>query len=182
MKIISVWILFALGLVLGVPGRTQQLTFARQAVIGKRAPIELWAVSGAASTGERAPATAVVYQIAMKHGVSFLDDTVAQYRLTLKANRSLAARLFSYGSYFELGATEMVNLHVIPANTQVSIALNVAMGIVNALLPSIQKSVPAPDPSVLVRTGSLVVDAQGSISGLFWAERSNVQGFIDTAQ
>jgi hypothetical protein len=73
----------------------------------------------------------------------------------------------------------MVNLHVIQANSQVSIALNVAMGIVNALLPNVQKSIPAPDPSVLVRTGNLIMDAQGSVSGLFWAEQSGVQGFVD---
>jgi hypothetical protein len=179
MRMLCVWPLLVLGLALGGPGRTQELTFARQAVIGKRQPIELWAVTGTAN-GSRPPATAAVYQIAMKHGVSFLNETVAQYRLNLKENRSLAARLFTWGSYFELGATELVNLHVIQANSQVSIALNVAMGIVNALLPTVQKSIPAPDPSVLVRTGSLILDAEGSVSGLFWAEQSGVQGFVDS--
>jgi hypothetical protein len=179
MRALSVWLLLALGLALSTPGRAQQLTFARQVVYGKCQPIELWAVTGTA-VGSRPPNIAAVYQIAMKHGVSFLDDTVAQYRLTIKENRSLAARLFSWGTYFELGATELVNLHVIQANSQVSIGLNVAMGLVNALLPAVQKSIPAPDPLVLVRTGSLVMDAQGSISGLFWADRSGVAGFIDT--
>jgi hypothetical protein len=179
MRALCVWPLLVLGLTLGGSGRAQELTFARQAVIGKRQPIELWAVTGTANAS-RPPAVAVVYQIAMKHGVSFLDETVAQYRLNLKENRSIAARLFSWGSYFELGATELVNLHVIQANSQVSIALNVAMGIVNALLPNVQKSIPAPDPSVLVRTGKLIMDAQGSVSGLFWAEQSGVQGFVDS--
>ncbi|HEY7390203.1 MAG TPA: hypothetical protein VH640_16930 [Bryobacteraceae bacterium] len=169
-----------LALALAGPAMAEEFTFARQAVIGKRHPIELWAVTGTAN-GSRPPATAVVYQIAMKHGVSFLDETVAQYRLNLKENRSVAARLFSWGSYFELGATELVNLHVIQANSQISVALNVAMGIVNALLPSVQKNIPAPDPSVLVRTGKLIMDAQGSVSGLFWAEQSGVQGFVDAA-
>jgi hypothetical protein len=178
MRALSVWLFLVLAAFAG-PGEAQQLTFARQVVIGKHQPLELWFVSGIAS-GSLPPATAAVYQLAMKHGVSFMDDTVAEYRLNLKENKSLAARLFAWGSYFELGATEMVNLHVIEANSQVSIALNVAMGIVNALLPSVQKSIPAPDPSVLVRTGKLVMDSQGSVSGLFWAEQSSVQGFIDT--
>jgi hypothetical protein len=183
MRALSVWPLLALGLALGMPGRAQQLTFARQVVFGKRQSLELWAVSGMA-VGSRPPNIAAVYQIAMKHGVVFLDDTVAQYRLTLKENRSLAGRLFSWGTYFELGATELVNLHVIHANSQVSIGLNVAMGLVNALLPAVQKNIPVPDPSVLVRTGSLVMDAQGSVSGLFWADRSasGLAGFIDTVQ
>ncbi|HLI82834.1 MAG TPA: hypothetical protein VKV17_02900 [Bryobacteraceae bacterium] len=180
MKLFSVSILAALALALASRGSAQQLTFARQVVVGKRQPLELWFVTGSAN-GSRPPSTAAVYQIAMKHGVSFLDETVAQYRLNLKENRSLAARFFSWGSYFELGATELVNLHVIQANSQVSIGLNVAMGIVNALLPSVQKSIPSPDPSVLVRTGKLVMDAQGSVSGLFWAEQSGVRGFVDTA-
>jgi hypothetical protein len=178
MKALSAWLFPVLTLALAGSGRAQQLTFARQVVFGKRQSIELWAVSGTA-VSSRPPAISAVYQIAMKHGVSFLDDTVAQYRLTLKENRSLAGRLFSWGTYFELGATELVNLHVIQASSQVSIGLNVAMGLVNALLPAVQKSIPAPDPSVLVRTGSLVMDAQGSLSGLFWADRSSVQGFID---
>jgi hypothetical protein len=180
MRLLSLLLFAALALASAGRGSAQQLTFSRQVVIGKRQPLELWFVSGSA-TGSRPPSTAAVYQIAMKHGVSFLDETVAEYRLNLKENRSLAARLFSWGSYFELGATEMVNLHVIQANSQVSIALNVAMGIVNALLPSVQKSVPAPDPSVLVGAGKLVMDAEGSVSGLFWAEQSTVQGFVDTA-
>jgi hypothetical protein len=180
MRPLSLWLFAALALASAGRGSAQQLTFARQVTVGKHQPLELWYVSGSAN-GSLPPATAAVYQIAMKHGVSFLDETVAEYRLNLKQNRSLAARLFSWGSYFELGATEMVNLHVIQANSQVSIALNVAMGIVNALLPSVQKSIPASDPSVLVRTGTLVMDSQGSVSGLFWAEQSSVQGFIDTA-
>jgi hypothetical protein len=179
MRAFSIWLFLALAFGLAEPGRSQQLTFARQVVYGKRQSLELWAVSGT-TAGPRPPAIAAVYQIAMKHGVSFLDDTVAQYKLTLKENRSLAARLFTWGTYFEVGATELVNLRVIQTNSQVSIGLNVAMGLVSALLPALQKNIPTPDPSVLVRTGSLVLDAQGSISGLFWAEHSNVQGFIDT--
>jgi hypothetical protein len=179
MRALSVWLFLALALAFAGPVVAQQLTFTRQVVIGKHQPMELWLVIGTAN-GTRPPATSAVYQLAMKHSVSFLDDTIAEYRLNLKENRSLAARLFTWGSYFELGATEMVNLHVIEANSQVSIALNVAMGIVNALLPNVQKSIPAPDPSVLVRTGKLVMDSQGSLSGLFWAQPSGVQGFIDT--
>jgi hypothetical protein len=179
MKALSIWLFLVLALALARPSTAQQLTFVRQVVIGKRQPLELWEVTGTANSS-RPPATAIVYQLAMKHGVSFLDDTVAQYRLNLKENRSIAARLFSWGSYFELGATELVNLHVIQANSQISVALNVAMGIVNALLPTVQKNIPAPDPSVLVRTGKLVVDAEDSVSGLFWAEQSGVKGFIDT--
>jgi hypothetical protein len=171
-----------LSLVLTLPLCSQQLIFARQAVIGKKSRIELWAVSGLAPSESRPPSAATVYALAMKHGVSFLDDTVAEARLAAKDGKSLTARVFAWGSYFEIGATELVNLHVIQANTQVALGLNIAMGLVNAFLPSVQKGIPAPDPAVLakVRSGSLLMDSQGSLSGFFFAEQSGVQSFLET--
>jgi hypothetical protein len=171
-----------LSLVLALPLCSQQLIFARQAVIGKKSRIELWAVSGVASADARPPSAAVIYAMAMKHGVSFLDDSVAEARLAAKDGKSLTARAFAWGSYFEIGATELVNLHVIQASSQVALGLNIAMGLVNAFLPSIQKGIPAPDPTVLakVRSGSLLMDSQGSLSGFFFAEQSAVQNFTET--
>ena len=182
MRSVLVWLALALRLALPLPMGAQQLTFARQAVVGRRAPIELWAVSGTTAAASRPPTSAIIYALAMRHGVSFLDETVAQSRLTAKERRSIPARLFTWGSYFEVGATELVNLHVIQANNQISMGLNIAMGIVNSLLPIVQKDIPVPDPAVLakVRTGSLLMDAQGSVSGLFWAERSETPGFLET--
>jgi len=142
--------------------------------------MQLWAVTGTVPVGARPPAAAAVYAVAMSHGVSYIDSTVALSRINARERRSLAARMFAWGGYFETGATVMVNLRVIAASSQVSIGLNVAMSIVNSLLPAIQKDIPIPDPSIVAKTGSLLMDGEGTISGLFWAEPSQVAGFTDT--
>ena len=161
----------------------QQLVFSPQATFGKKkSAMQLWAVAGSAASQNRPPTAATVYAIAAKHGVSFIDPGVAQSRLAAKEQRSLPARIFSWGSYFETGATELVNLKVISASSQVSIGLNIAMSIVNSLLPAVQKDIPQVDPALASKLngGSLLMDSQGMLSGLFWAEPSQVAGFIET--
>lgn len=164
-----------------LPLAAQQLTFAPQTIAGKRSPMQLWAVSGVMPPGSRLPSAAVVYGIALRHGVSFIDGGVALSRLTAKERRSLAARIFTWGTYFETGAAQLVNLHVIAANEPVTAALNIAMGIVTSLLPLVQKDIPLPDAGLVAKftSGSLFMDAEGSVSGLFWAEPSATSGFQD---
>jgi hypothetical protein len=161
----------------------QQLIFSPQATVGKKSrALELWSVSGTVSTSARPPVAAVVYALAAKHGVSYVDPVVATGRLNARDQKSLPARIFQWGTYFETGATEMVNLKVIATTSQVSIGLNVAMGIANALLPALQKDIPVPDPNIAAKviSASLLMDAQGSVSGMFWSEPIRTPGFVET--
>ena len=169
------WLAFSL------PLTAQQLTFAPQTIAGKRSPMQLWAVSGVLPVGSRPPSAAVVYGIALRHGVSFIDGGVALSRLTARERRSLAARIFTWGTYFETGAAQLVNLHVIAANPQITAGLNIAMGIVTSILPLVQKEIPSPDAGLVAKftSGSLFMDAEGAVSGLFWAEPSGIPGFQD---
>ena len=177
-------IVAAVGSGLLIPScRAQQIVFSPQTVVGKKSKaLQLWAVSGRVTLPARPPVAAAIYALAAKHGVAFVDPAIAAERLNFREQRSLAARMFRWGSYFETGATELVNLKVIAASNQVSIGLNVAMGIVNALLPAVQKDIPVPDPAISARiiSSSLLMDAQGSLSGLFWAEPAETQGFVET--
>jgi hypothetical protein len=117
----------------------QQIVFAPQTVVGKKSKaLQLWAVSGSLSAAVRPPVAASIYTLAAKHGLTYVDPAVAAARLSARDRKSLAARIFRWGSYFETGATELVNLKVIATSNQVSIGLNVAMGIVSALLPAVQ--------------------------------------------
>lgn len=161
----------------------QQLVFSPQATVGQKSrALELWSVSGTISSSARPPVAAVVYALAAKHGISYVDPVVATGRLSARDQKSLPARLFRWGTYFETGATEMVNLKVIATTSQVSIGLNVAMGIANALLPAVQKDIPVPDPNIASRiiSASLLMDAQGSVSGMFWSEPVDTPGFVET--
>jgi hypothetical protein len=161
----------------------QQIIFSPQGVIGKKSKaLQLWSVSGSVSSSVRPPVAAVIYSLAAKHGITYVDPVIATARLNARDQKSLAARIFQWGTYFETGATEMVNLKVIATSSPVSIGLNVAMGITNALLPSVQKSIPVPDPNIAARiiSTSLLMDAQGSLSGMFWSQPSNVQSFVET--
>jgi hypothetical protein len=165
-----------------MPGLGQQIVFSPQILVGKKPrALQLWAVSGAVPSSARPPVAAVIYALAAKHGVAYVDPVVANERLNARDQKSLAARMFRWGSYFETGATELVNLKVVAASNQVGIGLNVAMGIINALLPSVQKSIPVPDPAIAARitASSLLMDAQGSVSGMFWAEPAETQGFVE---
>ena len=161
----------------------QEIVFSPQTVVGKKPKaLQLWAVSGRVTLPARPPVAAVIYALAAKHGISYVDPVVAAERLNRRDQRSLAAKLFRWGSYFETGTTELVNLKVIATSNQVGIGLNIAMGIVNALLPAVQKDIPVPDPGIVARTisSSLLMDAQGSLSGMFWAEPAETQGFVET--
>jgi hypothetical protein len=161
----------------------QQIIFSPQAVIGKKSKaLQLWSVSGSVSASVRPPVAAVIYSLAAKHGIAYVDPVIATARLNARNQKSLAARVFQWGTYFETRARELVNLKVIATSSPVSIGLNVAMGITNALLPSVQKSIPVPDPNIAARiiTASLLMDAQGSLSGMFWPQPSEVQGFVET--
>jgi hypothetical protein len=162
--------------------RAQQMVFSPQIVAGKKPKaLQLWAVSGTVPASARPPVAAVIYALAARHGVAYVDPVVATERLNARDQKSVAARIFRWGSYFETGATELVNLKVVATSNQVGIGLNVAMGIVNALLPSVQKNIPVPDPAIAARiiANSLLMDAQGSVSGLFWAEPAENQGFVE---
>jgi hypothetical protein len=161
----------------------QQIVFSPQSVVGKKhKALQLWAVSGQVALPARPPVAGVIYALAAKHGIAFVDPAVATERLNARDQKSLAAKIFRWGSYFETGATELVNLKVVATSNQVSIGLNVAMGIVNALLPAVQKDIPVPDPGIAARviSSSLLMDAQGSLSGMFWAEPAESQGFVET--
>lgn len=163
--------------------RAQQIVFSPQTVVGKKPKaLQLWAVSGRVTLPARPPVAAVIYALAAKHGIAFVDPTVAAGRLNARDQKSLAAKIFRWGSYFETGAAELVNLKVIATSNQVSIGLNVGMGIVNALLPAVQKDIPVPDPGIAARiiSSSLLMDAQGALSGMFWAEPAETQGFVET--
>ncbi|MBV9742445.1 MAG: hypothetical protein JO099_01665 [Acidobacteriia bacterium] len=161
----------------------QQLVFSPQGVIGKKSrALELWGVTGSVPAATRPPLAATIYALAAKHGIVYVDPSVATARMTARDEKSVAALLFRWGTYFETGTTELVNLKVIATNTQISIGLNIAMAIVNALLPSVQRAIPVPDPNIAAKiiSTSLLMDAQGAVSGLFWAEPSENQSFVET--
>lgn len=153
------------------------LVFTPQAVVGKRAPLQLWAVSG---MGE-VPSAALVYILALRHGVQFIEPSVVQARLTTKEKRSVFYRVLQYGTYASIVGAEIVNLRLVTAASAWGIGLNSGMGVLSVLLPRLQQDLPKLDPGVAGRlTSSPMADSQGNISWLFFAEPSDQKGFWDT--
>jgi hypothetical protein len=133
--------------------------------------IELWGVAGCPGT---AVPIANIYEIAVAHGISYIDPAHAA---TILATKTVMGRVIEYAGYAALAVGIAQNWNLFKMNSTWQKVISGGGGVFGLLIPSLEKNAPTVYPAA---GADLTVGPSGCGSTAFYSQPTTVAAFVET--